>query len=189
MLAYNEVRERAYIVYDDEPYEVLSSHIFRKQQRKPVNQVKLRNLKTGRQIEATFHQSDKIEEADIGSREIKYLYTNRGESWFCNPDDPSKRFSLSKEIVGDSLFFMRENDSVTSLVYDDALVGIRMPMKVDLVVKDAPPNVKGNTSAGGSKTVVLETGYSVVVPLFINTGDVVRVNTVTGEYVERVKKA
>lgn len=189
MLAYNEVRERAYIVYDDEPYEVLSSHIFRKQQRKPVNQVKLRNLKTGRQIEATFHQADKIEEADIGSREIKYLYTNKDESWFCNPDEPSKRFSLPKEVVDDSLSFMRENDTVTSLVYADEIVGIQLPMKVDLAVTDAPPNVKGNTSSGGSKTVVLETGYSLVVPLFINTGDVVRVNTVTGEYAERVSKA
>lgn len=189
MLDYNEVRERAYIVYNGEPYEVLSSHIFRKQQRKPVNQVKLKNLITGKQTDATFHQSDKVEVATIESKEIKYLYSNRGEAWFAEPDNPSARFSLPEEQVESELRFVRPNDVVTALVYADEIVGIKLPIKVDLVVTEAPPNIKGNTSSGGNKPVVLETGYSVNVPLFINEGDILRINTDTGEYVERVEKA
>lgn len=153
MLAYNEVRERAYIVYEGEPYEVLSSHVFRKQQRKPVNQVKLRNLISKKQTEATFHQSDKVEEATIDEKEIVYLYTNKGESWFSEVDDKSKRFSIAEEQVADSLRFIRANDTVTALVYNEEIVGTKVPMKVDLKVTEAPPNIKGNTSTGGSKSV------------------------------------
>jgi len=189
MLAYNEVRERSYIVYEGEPYEVLSSHVFRKQQRKPVNQVKLRNLISGRQTEATLHQADKIEPATIDTKEIQYLYTNRGESWFSETDNPSARFSLPEEDVRDSIKFIRANDTVTALVYEEKIVGIKIPTKVELVVKEAPPNIKGNTSSGGTKPVTLETGYVVNVPLFINAGDILRINTQTGEYTERVEKA
>jgi elongation factor P len=189
MLAYNEVRERAYIVFEGEPYEVLSSHVFRKQQRKPVNQVKLRNLISGRQTEATFHQSDKVEEATIDTKEIQYLYTNRGESWFAEADDASARFSLPEEQVADSVKFIRPNDTITALVYDEKIVGTKVPLKVELTVKEAPPNIRGNTSTGGTKPVVMETGYIVNVPLFINVGDVLRINTQTGEYTERVEKA
>lgn len=189
MLAYNEVRERAYIVYEGEPYEVLSSHVFRKQQRKPVNQVKLRNLISGRQTEATFHQADKVEEATIDSKEIKYLYTNKGESWFTDVDDASKRFSLPEDQVADAVRFVRPNDTVTALVYEEKIVGTKVPMKVELMVKEAPPNIRGNTSTGGSKPVTMETGYVVNVPLFINVGDILRINTQTGEYTERVEKA
>lgn len=189
MLDYNEVRERAYIVYNDEPHEVISSHIFRKQQRKPVNQVKLRNLISGKQVDATFHQSEKVPVATIQNKDIKYLYTNRGESWFAEIDNPSARFSLPEETVKDTLRFVRENDTVTAQIYDEKVVGTKVPIKVELVVTEAPPNIKGNTSSGGNKLVVLETGYSVNAPLFINVGDIVRVNTETGEYVERVEKA
>jgi elongation factor P len=189
MLAYNEVRERAYIVYEDEPYEVLSSHVFRKQQRKPVNQVKLRNLISGRQTEATFHQADKVEEATIDTKEIKYLYTNRGESWFCEPGDASKRFPLPEEQVAEEIQFIRPDDTVTALVYEEQIVGTKVPLKVELAVKEAPPNIRGNTSTGGSKPVTMETGYVVNVPLFINVGDILRINTQTGEYTERVEKA
>lgn len=189
MLDYNEVRERAYIVYNDEPHEVLSSHIFRKQQRKPVNQVKLKNLISGKQTDATFHQSDKVPTATIESRDIKYLYANRGEAWFSEPDNPSARFSLPEEQVGDTLRFVRPNDIVTALVYEDKIVGTKVPIKVELKVTEAPPNIKGNTSSGGTKPVVLETGYTVNAPLFINEGDTLRINTDTGDYVERVEKA
>ena len=84
ILAYNEVLVRKYIVMDGAPYECLDAHIFRMQQRKPVNQTKLRNLISGKVVEHSFHQSDKIQEADMDKKDIKYLYTNKGESWFCD---------------------------------------------------------------------------------------------------------
>lgn len=176
---------------DEEPYEVLSAHVFRKQMRKPVNATKLRNMITGRVMEYSFAQSEKVVEAEIEERDIKYLYTNKGEFWFCEASDPTKRFSLSAEAIGDNARFIKINSIVVALsfIHDDEsqLIGIRLPIKVDLLVKEAPPSIKGNTAQGGNKLVVLETGASVNVPLFVNSGDVVRVNTETGEYVERVK--
>jgi len=177
---------------DGEPYEVLSSHVFRKQMRKAVNATKLRNMITGRVMEHSFAQSDKAEEAEIDEREIKFLYVNKGEYWFCEANDPSKRFLLPTDAIGDAGRFMKPNTLVTALsfVYEDEskLMGVRLPIKVDLLVKEAPPSIKGNTAQGGNKQVTLETGAAVNVPLFVNEGDIVKVNTETGEYVERVTK-
>jgi elongation factor P len=186
MLEYNEITVRKYILIDDEPYEVLDSHVFRKQQRKPVNQTKLRNLITGRIVERSFHQSEKADEADLSKRPIKYLYTNRGEFWFCEVNDPSKRFQLPADMLGSPAQFLKPNSSVDALVFDEKIIGVKVPIKVDLKVTEAPPAVKGDTAKGGTKQITLETGAVISGPLFITPGEVIRINTETGEYVERV---
>jgi elongation factor P len=188
MLAYNEITQKKYIVVDGDPYEVLSSHVFRKQQRKPVNQTKLKNLITGRVIEKSFHQSEKADEADLETKNIKYLYNNKGEYWFCEENDPSKRFSLPENIIGEQGRFIKENSLINAMVFNEEIIGIKLPIKIDLIVKEAPPAVKGNTATGATKQITLETGATVAAPLFINEGDVIRINTDTGEYTERVKK-
>lgn len=189
MLDYSEVREHRYIIHDSEPWDVLSSHVFRMQMRKPVNQTKLRNLISGRVIEFTFHQNDKVEEAEIDTREVKYIYTNRGESWFCDPENPKDRFMLGEQVLGNALKFIKPNDIVTANVFDEKIFSLKIPAKVDLRVTEAPPAVKGDTSGRANKIVTLETGATVSVPLFINEGDIIRLNTETGEYAERVEKA
>ena len=196
MLNYNEIKERAYIVVEGEPYEVLASHIFRKQQRKPVNQTKLRHLISGRVIEQTFQQSDKVNEADVSRRKALFLYTNpkKGEIWFSSPDNPKDRYTLDESIIGSMTNYVPENSEVelnifTSADGDEQVIGVRLPIKVELAVTQAPPAVKGNTATGGDKKVTVETGYVVTVPLFINEGDILRINTSTGEYVERAEKA
>lgn len=186
ILAYNEVLVRKYIVLDGAPYEVLDAHIFRMQQRKPVNQVKMRNLISGKVTENTFHQSDKIEEAEIEKKDIKYLYTNRGEYWFCEANDPSKRFSLEPSLLGDGIRFIKANAIITALIFDEKIIGVQLPIKVELRVTEAHPAVKGDTARGGSKDVVVETGATVQVPMFIKEGEMIRINTETGEYAERV---
>jgi elongation factor P len=192
MLEYNEIKERKYIVFEDEPYEVLTSHVFRKQQRKPVNATKLRNLLSGRIVEHSFHVSDKAEEADIKKREVKYLYTNKGEFWFSEINDPSKRFELPEEMIGSAAKFLKANTIVDALIFDDGksddgkIIGLKLPIKMDLKVTEAHPAVKGNTAQGGSKMVKLETGAELQVPMFIKEGDVIRVNTETGDYTDRV---
>ena len=186
MLTYNEITQRKYIIYELEPYEVLVSHVFRKQQRKPVNQTKLKNLRTGKVTEISFHQSDKVEEATMETKKIKYLYPNKNEYWFCEENNPRERFNLEENIVGNGIKFLKENSLVEALVFSDEIIGLKLPIKIELKVKEAPPSIKGNTSAGGNKQVVLETGAVVNTPLFINEGDVIRINTDTGEYVERV---
>lgn len=188
MLSYNEITQRKYIILDNDPYEVLSSWVFRKQQRKPVNQTKLRNLKTGSTLEHTFHQNDKVREADMSTKPVKFLYHNKGEFWFCDPHNPKDRFELPSEMVGASHKFMKENSEVESLVFNNEIIGISLPVKIDLRVTEAPPSMKGNTAQGGVKQVTLETGATVTTPLFINEGDTIRINTETGEYVERVSK-
>lgn len=186
LLEYNEITEKKFIVMDGAPYEVISSHVFRKQQRKPVNATKLKNLLTGKVTEYSFHQSEKIEQAEIDTREVKYLYTNRGEYWFCEASDPSKRFSVAGDIVGPQGKFLKTNTVIEQLLFKEEPMGFNMPITAELKVTEAPPNVKGDTATGGQKNVTLETGATINVPLFVNEGDVIKINTETGEYRERV---
>lgn len=189
ILSYNEIVPKTVIVYNDEPYEVLSSHVFRMQQRKPVNQTKLRHLVSGKVLEISFHQSETVPEADIGKMQATYLYTNRGESWFAEEGNPKNRFAFPEDVVHDRVTWLRQNSPVEVLLYNDNPVSIKIPIKMELKVTEAPPAVRGDTATGGDKKVVLESGAVVSTPLFINVGDVLRINTDTGEYVERVEKA
>jgi elongation factor P len=193
MLEYNEIRPRKFIVWQDEPYEVIDSHVFRKQQRKPVNQTKLKNLITGKVVEQSFHQSEKVDEADIEDRQVKYLYAKpglpagrQGEYWFAEANNPSERFTLPAELVADKLKYVRQNDLVNLLAFTSRPIGLAIPIKVKLKVKEAAPAVRGNTAQGATKQIVLETGATVNAPLFVNEGDTVEVNTETGEYVSRL---
>ncbi len=186
MLDYNEVTLRKYIVFEGEPYEVLDSHVFRKQQRKPVNATKLKNLISGRIVEHSFHVADRVEEADLGYKDVKFLYENRGQWWFCEEKDPSQRFQLEATLIGPSSKFMKPNSLIEAMTYDEKIIGVKLPIKVDLKVTEAPPAVRGDTAKGGNKVITLETGATLNAPMFINPGDIVRINTETGEYVERV---
>ena len=189
VLSYNEILSKSIIDYSGEPYEVLSAHIFRMQQRKPVNQTKLRNLISGKVVEIAFHQNETATEADVGTLAARYLYTNRGESWFAEEGNPKNRFSFPEDAVHDRVQWLASNALVDMLTYEGKPMTVKIPVKVDLEVKDAPPAVKGNTVSGGSKLAVLSTGASVNVPLFINRGDIIRINTDSGEYTERVSKS
>ncbi len=186
MLEYNEITEKKYIVYEGEPYEVLTSHVFRKQQRKPVNAVKMRNLITGGIKEVSFHVSEKVDEAEMESKEIKYLYSNKGEYWFCEEKDASKRFTLSEQTLGRGIKFLKQNSVVSAMVFEEKIIGIKMPIKVELRVTESQPAVRGDTVKGGNKIVTVETGATVNVPMFIEQGDVIRINTETGDYADRV---
>ncbi|HWH16082.1 MAG TPA: elongation factor P [Candidatus Paceibacterota bacterium] len=189
ILSYNEIVQKKIIVYNGEPYEVLSSHVFRMQQRKPVNQTKLKHLVSGKVLEISFHQSETVPEADISRMQATYLYTNRGESWFAEEGNPKNRFSFPEAAVGDKVKWLIQNAPVEVMLYNDEPMTIMIPIKVELKVVEAPPAVKGDTATGGNKQVKLESGAVVNTPLFINEGDVLRINTDTGEYVERAEKA
>jgi elongation factor P len=189
ILSYNEIVQKKVIDYNNEPYEVLSSHVFRMQQRKPVNQTKLRHLVSGKVIEISFHQNESVPESDISTMAATYLYTNRGESWFAELGNAKNRFSFPEDAVHDKIQWLKVNAEVEMLIYNDKPVSVKIPIKVELKVTDAPPAVKGDTAPGGSKQVTLESGATVMTPLFINEGDVLRINTDSGEYTERVEKA
>jgi elongation factor P len=188
-LQYNEIREKKIIIYNDEPCEVIESHVARTQQRKPQNQVKLKSLISGKTIAATFHVSDSANEADLIKRDVKFLYHNKGEYWFCDPENPKDRFKLDSTLLGNTVKFLKENENVIALVWDDddeeKTIGLKLPIKMEFKVKEAPPAVRGDTSKGGIKVITLENKTTINAPMFINEGDVIRVNTETGEYVER----
>ena len=190
-LQYNEIREKKIIIYNDEPCEVVESHVARTQQRKPQNQVKLKSLIAGKTIAATFHVSESANEADIDKKDVTFLYANKGEYWFCDPEDKSNRFKLDEVLIGNAAKFLKQNSNVTALVWtneddEEKIIKITLPIKINFRVKEAPPAVRGDTSKGGNKVITLENGATLNAPMFINEGDTVSINTENGEYVERV---
>lgn len=193
ILNYNEIKERKYIVLDGDPYEVLDAHVFRKQQRKPVNQTKLRNLINSSVRQETFHAQDTVAEADIARSKyvFSFLKENRqsgiSEYWFFERDKRSNRACLTSDVLGDTTKYLKENCEVDALVYNDNVIGITLPVKMSFKVVEAPPAVKGNTAQGGDKLVKIETGAAITTPLFVNEGDTIVVNTVENSYVERVQ--
>ncbi|MDQ5957070.1 MAG: elongation factor [Patescibacteria group bacterium] len=189
VLDYSEIKPRKVILHDDEPYEILESHVARTQKRKPQNQVKMRNLINGKVIPFTFHASDTADEAEVSRKQSKFLYASKGEFWFCDPKNPSNRYLIDADLIADNHKWLLPNLEVTCKVFgedeEERIISIELPIKMTFTVKEAPPAIKGNTASGGDKLVTLETGASVTTPLFIETGDKVVINTETGTYVER----
>lgn len=188
MLNYNEIKPGKCIVFEGQPYQVVEFNFLRMQQRKPVVQTKLKNIITGKTVEKTFQPSDKFDEAEIEIKPIKYLYSHRGEHWFCEKDNPSARFKLEPAMIEQYTDLMKPNSEIDAKVFNEKIIGVNLPVKVELKVIEAPPSVKGNTAQGGTKQVKLETGAMINTPLFINEGDVIVINTESREYVERVSK-
>jgi elongation factor P len=190
-LDYDEIKPRKFIIHNNEPYEILESHVARTQKRKPQNQVKMRNLLNGKVIPESFHAADTAEEADISKRESKFLFANKGEYWFCDPSNPANRFEISADILGASAKYLKANTLVETKIFEyedeERIIGVTIPIKMTFLVKDAPPAIKGNTASGGGKLVTIETGAQVTTPLFIEAGEMIVVNTDTGDYVERLK--
>lgn len=191
VLSYNEILAKKVIIFDGEPFLVVSHHVFRKQQRKPVNVTKLKSLVSGRVVENTFHVNETADEADLEKRSITFIYKNpqKGEYMFHTTGNPGDRFALSADAVGDQAIFIKEKSELEAVLYNDEIIGVKIPIKVELAVTEASEAVKGNTSSGATKEVTLETGAKIQVPQFINQGDIVAVNTETGLYAERVEKA
>lgn len=191
MLSYNELKVGTIFrrAGDPDPYKVLEYAFIRMQQRKPVAQLKIKNLVSGKVLPMTAHQNESFEEVEIEMVPVNFIYHRNGEYWFHEKGKPAARFKLTDDVVGDAGNFLKANTEVKAYRFGERVINIELPPKVDLRVTEAPPAVKGNTATGGTKTVTLETGGKVNVPLFVNEGDIVRINTQTGDYVERVEKA
>lgn len=186
MLSYNDVKPGVAVIVDGEPYVCTWNNIMKKQQRRPVNQTKLRHLIKGNSIEYSFQQSDKLESAEIESTPVVFIYERNGEYFFHDAKEKSNRFSVGEDIVGEAGQWLKPNMEVETLSFQGKMFRVKVPIKVELKVKEAPPDVRGNTAQGGNKVVTLENGTTITVPMFIKEGDVLRINTDSGEYVERV---
>lgn len=189
MLSYNELKPGVLFILDGQPWEILESEFLRMQQRKPVMKTKIKSLISGKIVDRSFQPSDTFEEADIERLSVKFLYAHREEFWFCDLEDVKNRFILKSEILGDMGKFLKPNMEISAIKFGDKILTIELPIKVDYKVVEAPPAIRGDTAQGGTKVVVIETGAKVSVPLFINEGDIIKVNTQTGQYFERVEKS
>lgn len=197
---------------EGQPYEVLEFRQMRKAQDVTVAQTKLRNLLSGKVIERNFHVNDTFEEAELPKFPAKFLYGHRGKYVFCFEENPSKparhasparlasesvagrqgvaggRFEFSRETLGDKANFLAPNVQVTAIMFKEQIANVQLPIKITLKVTDAPPGVKGDRAQGGTKAVTLETGAIIQAPLFVEVGDIIEVNTETGEYTRRIEK-
>lgn len=188
-LSVNELKPKTFFIFEGQPWVILEAHHLKMQQRRPVVQTRIKNLLNGKIVERNFAQSDVFEEADIKRGEVKFLYNHRDEYWFSKKDDPSKRFLLDEEILGDTTKYLKNNLIVGAILFNDQIINIELPVKMDFKVVEAPPAIRGDTAQGGVKQVVIETGATVNTPLFVEEGDTIRINTETGQYVERVEKS
>jgi len=188
MLGMNDLKAGIFFIFEGQPYVILESHHLRMQQRRPVMQTKIKNMINGKIIERNFQQSDKFEEADIKKKEVKYIYEHKKEYWFHHKDNPANRFLLKEGLLGDATKFLKPNILIEALTFNNEIINITLPIKLDFKVIEAPPSIKGDTASGGVKQVTIETGAKINAPLFIEQGDIIRINTQTGQYAERASK-
>jgi elongation factor P len=183
-----EVKNGDTLRIDGAIYSVLKHSHMAMQQREGVVTLRIKNLKTGQVLERKFGSGDEMEEVETEKMPTQFLYTSRDEYWFCEKGNPRNRFKFTKEFLGDRALFLKPNMEVVTLKTENEILDIQLPIKADYKVIEAPPAIRGNTAQGGDKVVVIEGGAKVSTPLFINEGDVIRVNLETGEYTERVEK-
>ncbi len=185
-LAYTDLTKGVLFIMDGAPYEVIETHFLRMQQRKAVVQTRIRNLITGKLLDRNFQASDSFEEAEIERKHAIFIYESKGQYWFHEENNPKARFALEADVLGEQGRFLKPNIRVQTMVFNEKVIQVEIPVKMEFKVVEAPPSLKGNTAQGGNKVVTIEGGAKISAPLFINEGDMIRVNTQTGDYVERV---
>jgi elongation factor P len=184
MLSINEIKTGRVIQISGEPYIVTRTDHHKMGRGGAVLKVKLKNLITGNALDKTFQGNEKAEPAQVSKKKANYLYKDDTKAYLMDNDN-YEQFELPLEQLGEKQVFLKDGTDVDVLYFENTPVAIELPIKMEFKVVSAPPGVKGNSAGNVSKTVELETGASISVPMFINEGDIIRINTDTGEYVER----
>lgn len=172
------------INYENAFCEILEYQLVKMQQRQPIVRTKLRNMKTGNVLELAFRSGDKFEEVYLEDKPMQYLY-NEGERYHFMDNESYHEVVVDKALLGDKAFFLKDNSDVVGRLCNDQLVSVELPSSVVLEVTETEPGVRGDTAKSGSKPAKVETGATIKVPLFVNSGDKIRVDTRTGQYLER----
>ncbi len=190
MLSINDLKNGSFIVIDGSPFVVSEvKHLHMGRGGSSV-QTKIKNLETGQLFSRNFKPADSFEEAEIEKMKSRFLYESRGVYWFDELGNPKNRFFFKKEELNEEIVnFLKPNLEIVALKFQDKILSIELPIKIDFKVVEAPPSIRGDTAQGGTKQVTIETGAKILVPLFIEEGDIIRINTQTGEYAERIEKA
>lgn len=185
-IGFAELRRGLAIEVDGQPYEVMEYTRHKMQQRAPVVKVKLRNILDGKVVERTFQSyTNTFTLADVQYIEVQYLYSDGQFYHFMNTEN-YEQYALDKDMLGDGVLYLKDGMEMELMFYNGRATSAKLPLSVHLEVTDSPPGLKGDTAQGGTKPATLETGLTLHVPLFINNGDVIKVDTRTGDYQERV---
>lgn len=182
----NEFRSGLRIMIDGDPCVILENEFVKPGKGQAFNRVKIRNLKTGKIVDKTFKSGDSVEAADIVEKEMQYLYSD-GAFWHFMLEDTYEQYAADEKAVGDAKQWLKEQDVCQITLWNNTPLQVSAPNFVELEIIKTDPGVRGDTAAGGVKPATLSTGAVVRVPLFIEQGEIIRVDTRTGEYVSRVK--
>lgn len=184
MLNFNEIKTGKVIKLNNDPYIILKTDHHKMGRGGAVLKVKCRNLISSSVLERTFQGAEKAESAETETKKANFLYKDKDSAYFMD-NESFEQFSLDIESIGDQDRFLKDETDVDVLYFENKAVSISLPVKMNFKVITAPPGVKGNSAGNVNKTVEIETGASISVPMFINEGDIIKINTETGEYVER----
>ena len=185
----NEFKSGLKVLLEGDPCSIVENEFVKPGKGQAFNRVRLKNLKTGRVWERTFKSGESLEGADVMEYEMEYMYSD-GEYWhFMKTDDSYEQIAADKEAVSEGIQWLKDNSRCTVTLWNDVPILVVAPNFVDLDIVETDPGLKGDTATGGSKPATLSTGAVVKVPLFINIGGSIRVDTRTGEYQGRSKSA
>lgn len=182
----NEFRSGLKILIDGDPCTIVENEFVKPGKGQAFNRVRIRNLKTGRVVDKTYKSGDSVEAADVVDTEMQYLYAD-GEFWHFMVPDTFEQYAADEHAVADARPWLKEQDSCQITLWNNSPLTVTPPNFVDLKIVQTDPGVRGDTAQGGVKPATLETGAVVKVPLFVEEGEVIRVDTRTGDYVSRVK--
>jgi elongation factor P len=182
----NEFRNGLKVMIDNDPCSIMENEFVKPGKGQAFNRVKFRNLKTGRVLERTFRSGETLPGADVADVEMQYLY-NDGQFWHFMVTDTYEQHAADEKAVADAAKWLKEQDICMVTMYNGVPLSVTPPIFVTLKIVETEPGIRGDTATGGSKTAKTETGAVVRVPLFINEGELIKVDTRTGEYVSRIK--
>jgi elongation factor P len=182
----NEFKSGLKILIDGEPYAIVENEMVKPGKGQAFNRVRVRNLKTGRTIEKTWKSGDSVEAADVVDTDMQYLYSD-GDFWHFMVPDSFEQYTASAAAVGDNAKWLKDGITCIVTLWNGQPLVVTPPAHIDLKVVETDPGVRGDTATGGQKPAKLETGAVVRVPLFINEGEVLKIDTRTGEYISRAK--
>ena len=185
--ATNQFKSGLKILIDGEPCAIIENEFVKPGKGQAFNRVKIRNLKTGRVIERTYKSGETVEAADVVETDMQYLY-NDGEFWYFMNPETYEQIAASATAMGDAAKWLKGEEICTLTLWNGEPISVTPPNFVTLRITDTDPGVRGDTASGGSKPATLETGAVVKVPLFIDNGEVIKVDTRTGEYVGRARE-
>ncbi|MCW5589825.1 MAG: elongation factor P [Legionellales bacterium] len=183
----NEFKSGLKIILDGDPCSIIENEFVKPGKGQAFNRVRIRNLKTGRVIERTYKSGESVEAADVNDVDVQYLYTD-GEYWHFMQPDSFEQYSVSEAGLADAKQWLKEQDMCLMTLWNGAPLSIMPPNFVVLKIVETDPGLKGDTSGGGGKPATLETGAVVRVPLFVQNGELIKVDTRNGSYVSRAKE-